>query len=277
MVKIKSDILLYSIVLTLSSLSALAQNNDSLLLGTNDTTVVVPQQKKHAIFETAHLFPLFILCHYPPDCSSRFDPQLPAFWIGDMTLHEGFMGRKTDGVPIKEGFIRQNEVGLTILQLSKGVFSDLTGATTALQVGLGTIGLDKDYELTREKGKIGFVAAQETLSSSTINYLFLRIPFLVGVQDRKHRFSLLSGLSLDFCVPSYDRYNYRHQNEDKRHYCRIHAKPFSVNWQVTAGVGPVTVSYSHSLSPLFNLTDETRVFPSLLSIGLDLWYLQRRY
>ena len=269
-------ILLSIIFMILGSLSVSAQDIDSLQLPPSEMTDCVPSQTYHTLFDTAHLFPLFIMCHYP-DCSNLFDPQLPAFWIGDMTLHEGFMGHKTDGVPVKEGFIRQNEAGVTMLQLSKGLFSNSSGATTALQVGMGTIGLDRDYEMTRENGKIGFDAVQETLSSSSIKYLFLRIPFLVGVQNRKHSLSLLSGLSLDFCVPGCDRYNYRHQNEDKDHHYRIHANLFSVNWQVMAGVGPVTISYSHSLSPLFSLTDGMRIFPSSINIGLDLWYLQRRY
>ncbi len=193
-----------------------------------------------------------------------------------MTLRDGIMGHKADGVPTKKGFLRQNEAGVTLLQLSKGLSRDIFGATTALQVGMGTIGLDRNYEATREDGKIQFVEAEEKLSSSSIKYLTLKVPVLLGVQDRRHRFSLLSGVSLDLCMPGRDLYYYGHQNDDKKHHWRIHANCFSANWQVMAGIGPLTISYTQSLIPLFELNDGTGIYPNSLCLGLDLWYLMRR-
>ena len=181
-----------------------------------------------------------------------------------MTPRDGFMGHKTDGIPLKEGFLRQNEAGFTLMQLSKGLSHDVFGATTALQLSVGTIGLDRDYEATRENGKIGFVDVEETLSSSTINYLTIRVPVLLGIQDRRHRFSLLSGVSLDFCIPGRDRYNYRHQDDDKSHHWRIHANCFSANWQVMAGIGPLTISYTQGFIPLFKLRDGSDIYVSSL-------------
>ena len=46
---------------------------------------------------------------------------------------------------------------------------------------------------------------------------------------------------------------------------------------VTAGLGPLTVSYSHNLTPLFRLSDVTKARPSSLSVGLDLWYFFCRF
>ena len=178
--------------------------------------------------------------------------------------------------PQKKGFLRQNEAGVTLLQLSKGLSRDIFGATTALQVGMGTIGLDRNYEATREDGKIQFVEAEEKLNSSSIKYLTLKVPVLLGVQDRRHRFSLLSGVSLDLCIPGRDLYYYGHQNDDKKHHWRIHANCFSANWQVMAGIGPLTISYTQSLIPLFELNDGTSIYPNSLCLGLDLWYLMRR-
>ena len=268
---------IYGIIMAFCCLSVYAQSMDSQQLSPINNTDSVSSQKYHSLFDTGHVFPLFIMCHDPNHIQNNyFDPQLPAFWVGGMTLREGFLGHQAEGVPTKEGFLRQSEFGYTLLQLSKGLFSDSFGATSAFQVGMGIIGLDKDYEMKREEGNVGFVAVQETFSSSAMNYVFLRIPVLFGIQNRKHWLSLLSGPSLDFCVPGRDNYYYEYQNEEKEHHRRFHANLFSINWQVMAGIGPVTVSYSHSLVPLFKLTDGTSVYPSSLSIGLDLWYLLRR-
>ena len=225
-------------------------------------------------FDTGHVILAYLMCPSPKS-PRLFDPQMPAFWVGSMTPRDGFMGHKTDGIPLKEGFLRQNEAGFTLMQLSKGLSHDVFGATTALQLSVGTIGLDKDYEATRENGKIGFVDVEETLSSSTINYLTIRVPVLLGIQDRRHRFSLLSGVSLDFCIPGRDRYNYRHQDDDKSHHWRIHANCFSANWQVMAGIGPLTIGYTQGF-PLFKLKDGSGIYTSSLCVGLDLWYLVRK-
>ena len=226
------------------------------------------------VFDTGHIILAYIM-RERPDTPRLFDPQMPAFWLGNMTLCDGFMGHKPDGVPFKDGFFRQNEAGFTLIQLSKGLSHDVFGVTTALQVTLGTIGLDRNYEAIRENGKICFVDTKEALKSSVINYTSIRVPVLLGIQDRRHRFSLLSGVALDFCIPGRDLYYYCHQDEDKSHHRRIHANCFSANWQVMAGIGPLTIGYSQSIFPLFKLSDGSGIYTNSLSIGLDLWYLIR--
>ena len=227
------------------------------------------------VFDTGHIILAYIM-RERPDTPRLFDPQMPAFWLGNMTLCDGFMGHKPDGVPFKDGFFRQNEAGFTLIQLSKGLNHDVFGVTTALQVTLGTIGLDRNYEAIRENGKICFVDTKEALKSSVINYTSIRVPVLLGIQDRRHRFSLLSGVSLDFCIPGRDRYNYRHQDDDKSHHWRIHANCFSANWQVMAGIGPLTIGYTQGFLPLFKLKDGSGIYTSSLCVGLDLWYLVRK-
>lgn len=267
------------LLLALATITSMAQNETETkaqdVSVSNNRTDSVSSRSFHA-FDTGHVILAYLMCRKPQNAPLLFDPQMPAFWLGDMTLRNGIMGRKADGVPVKNGFFRQNEAGITLLQLSKGLSHDVFGATTALQVGIGTIGLDKDYEVTREDGKIGFVEAKETLSSSTINYLTLKVPVLLGVQDRRHRFSLLSGVSIDFCIPGRDLYYYSHQNKDDSHHWRIYANCFSASWQVMAGIGPLTFSYTQSLVPLFKLNDDTGVHTSSLCLGLDLWYLMRK-
>ena len=269
--------LLFGIFSAFFCLSVSAQSIDLQQQYVNDSVGSAPSKEKRTFFDSGQVFPIFLMCVNPKQIQHPcFDPQLPAFWFGGLTPHDGIMGGKVEGLPLKDGFLRQNEGGLTLLQLSKGLISNSFGMTTAFQIGMGCIDLNKDYEMVREDGRVGVVVAKETLISSTIQYSFLRIPVLVGFQNRKHWFSLLSGVSLNFNVPGLDLYHYRHQDEDKDRNCRIHANIFSVNWQVMAGVGPVTISYMHSLSPIFKMTDGTGVYTSSLSIGLDLWYLLRR-
>lgn len=268
---------LTTLVLALAAITSTAQNDAGMKA--QDASILesgIDSVPPRAFFDTGHVILAYVMCPTHSNTPRLFDPQMPAFWVGSMTLRDGIMGHKADGVPTKKGFLRQNEAGVTLLQLSKGLSRDIFGATTALQVGMGTIGLDRNYEATREDGKIQFVEAEEKLSSSSIKYLTLKVPVLLGVQDRMHRFSLLSGVSLDLCIPGRDLYYYGHQNDDKKHHWRIHANCFSANWQVMAGIGPLTISYTQSLIPLFELNDGTSIYPNSLCLGLDLWYLMRR-
>ncbi len=273
MKRILTIILLFFVTITLEAQNEIEVKTQDISVSDNRTDSV-SSRSFHA-FDTGHVILAYLMCR-PQNSPRLFDPQMPAFWLGSMTPRDGFMGHKADGIPLKEGFLRQNEAGFTLMQLSKGLCHDVFGATTALQLGVGTIGLDKDYEATREDGKIAFVDAGETLSSSTINYLTIRVPVLFGIQDRRHRFSLLSGVALDFCIPGRDLYNYRHQDEEKSHHWRIHANCFSANWQVMAGIGPLTISYTQGFIPLFKLRDGCDIYTSSLCVGLDLWYLIRK-
>ena len=265
--------LLLFVSITLVAQTGIGMETQDFSVPDNRTDSV--SSRSFRAFDTGHVILAYLMCPSPKS-PRLFDPQIPAFWLGSMTPRDGFMGRKADGIPLKEGFLRQNEAGFTLMQLSKGLRHDVFGATTALQLSVGTIGLDKDYEATREDGKIAFVDAAETLSSSTINYLTIRVPDHMGIQDRRHRFSFLSGVAFDFCIPGRDRYNYRHQDDDKSHHWRIHANCFSANWQVMAGIGPLTIGYTQGFLPLFKLKDGSGIYTSSLCVGLDLWYLVRK-
>ena len=68
----------------------------------------------------------------------------------------------------------------------------------------------------------------------------------------------------------------RHMAIRPTHTAMKNANCFSANWQVMAGIGPLTISYTQSLIPLFELNDGTGIYPNSLCLGLDLWYLMRR-
>lgn len=75
-----------------------------------------------------------------------------------MTPRDGFMGRKADGIPLKEGFLRQNEAGFTLMQLSKGLRHDVFGATTALQLDGG----DDGSPILKVTGRLYFTLTKES-------------------------------------------------------------------------------------------------------------------
>ena len=56
-----------------------------------------------------------------------------------------------------------------------------------------------------------------------------------------------------------------------------HTSRLGAQWLVTAGLGPLTINYSHHLTPLFKLSDGTKAHPSSLSVGLDIWYFFCRF
>ena len=211
--------------------------------------------------------------HHENELSECYDPQLPLFWIGKSNLQDGIMGKKYDGFHLRSGFSDRVEFGFTIFQLSKSFYRGIVGYTTGLQVAVNFYEFDHDMMAQKVGGRTEFQPLVEKLKVNELMNASIRIPFLVGLQTYGRQLSIQTGPILHI---DGSEYNYRFYGEKEQEDSPFHTNTFRASWMATVGIGPLTFSYTQSLIPLFRLTDGTRAYPSSFTVGLDLWYWDRR-
>lgn len=184
--------------------------------------------------------------YYEKD-EERYVPQTSMVWLGSTRLSDGILQGSQSPFHLRNGFLKQQEGGVTFLQFSRNLYRGMAGYTVGLQfVGTTYEFIDYDNEL---------------------NLYAARIPLLVGIQTPKRWLSLQTGLGL---YAGGSKWEGESGNHD------IHTSHVGVQWLLTAGIGPVTVNYTQNLTPIFKLADGTKAFPSSFTVGVDIWYLMCR-
>ena len=185
--------------------------------------------------------------YYEKD-EERYVPQTTTVWLGSTRLSDGILKGSQSPFHLRNGFLKQQEGGVTFLQVSRNLYRGVAGYSVGLQF-VGTSYAFKDYD-------------------NDLDMYAARIPLLVGIQTPKRWLSLQTGLGL---------YAGGSKWEDKSEsHPHLHTRHVGAQWLLIAGVGPVTVNYTQNLTPLFKLTDGTKAYPSSFTVGVDIWYLMCR-
>ena len=184
--------------------------------------------------------------YYEKD-EERYVPQTTTVWLGSTRLSDGILKGSQSPFHLRNGFLKQQEGGVTFLQFSRNLYRGLAGYTVGLQF-VGTSYAFKDYD-------------------NDLDMYAVRIPLLVGIQTPKRWLSLQTGLGL---------YAGGSKWKDKSDDHGLHTSHVGVQWLLTAGIGPVTVNYTQNLTHLFKLADGTKAYPSSFTVGVDIWYLMCR-
>ena len=175
--------------------------------------------------------------YYEKD-EERYVPQTTTVWLGSTRLSDGILKGSQSPFHLRNGFLKQQEGGVTFLQFSRNLYRGVAGYSVGLQF-VGTSYAFKDYD-------------------NDLDMYAVRIPLLVGI----------TGLGL---------YAGGSKWEDKSEsHPLLHTRHVGAQWLLIAGVGPVTVNYTQNLTPLFKLTDGTKAYPSSFTVGVDIWYLMCR-
>ena len=210
--------------------------------------------------------------YYEKD-EERYVPQTSMVWFGSTRLSDGMFQGSQSPFHLRNGFLRQNEGGVTFLQFSRNLYRGLAGYTVGLQFVGTTYSFSNDYLAKSSDNRIDFVPTGSGVDDNELVLYAARIPLLVGIQTPKRWLSLQTGLGL---YAGGSKYKFRYKGEDKSEKHHFHTSHVGVQWLLTAGIGPVTVNYTQNLTHLFKLADGTKSYPSSFTIGVDIWYLMCR-
>ena len=183
----------------------------------------------------------------------RYNPPSPMICFGSSWLNGGIMGDRQAQFHLRSGVFNKFDCCFTILQVSRNLYRGVVGVSAGFQIGGYSYNLSKNYSAKKDGHRVEIVPSDENDKEDDISFTAVRIPLLIGAQTNNRLFSLQTGLGL------------------------CHTSRFGVQWLVTAGLGPITINYSQSLTPLFELNDGTKAYPSSLTVGFDLWYYFCRF
>lgn len=226
------------ILLAFFSVGALAQ--------TEEPTFPREKRKSAATGFLTFLAPTFDYYDKNREC---YNPPAPIAWLGSSWLNNDSQGV----FQLRSGVFNKIDIGFTILQISWNLYRGMFGVSAGFQLGGILYRVAPDYRFEKDGHIVEFIPIDDEHKDDNLDFMMARIPLLIGTQTNNRLFSVQTGLGL------------------------CHTTRFGVQWLVTAGLGPVTVSYSHNLTPLFKLTDGTKAYPSSITIGFDLWYYYCRF
>ncbi len=206
--------------------------------------------------------------------SERYDPQWPTIWFGPSWMGSSIMGSDHPRFHIRHGVFRKQDLGFTVLQISRNLYRGIAGVSAGLQFVANSYDIALDQVMRRDGNDVRFESQDEALRENFLNFSCVRIPVMVGVQTYGRQLSLLTGLGL---YVGGSRYTYRHRGEDRPEDHHLHTQNFGAQWMVMAGIGPVTLTFSQFLVPLYKLSDGTKAYPASLTVGFDFNYWMRRH
>ena len=183
----------------------------------------------------------------------RYNPPSPMICFGSSWLNGGIMGDRQALFHLRSGVFNKFDCCFTMLQVSRNLYRGVVGVTVGFQAGGYTYNISKNYSAKKDGHRVEIVPSDENDKEGDLSFTAVRFPLLIGAQTNNRLFSLQTGLGL------------------------CHTSRFGVQWLVTAGLGPITINYSQSLTPLFELNDGTKAYPSSLTVGFDLWYYFCRF
>ena len=212
--------------------------------------------------------------YYDNTNSERYDPQWPFIWFGSSWLTSGIMGHSYPGYHLRSGVFNKREFGMTYFDVSKNLYRGIVGYAVGLQFVANSYDLSLSHLAKRVGDDVEFVPQEEKFRNNYLDFYYVRIPFLIGVQTYGRQLSLQTGPAV---YVGGSTYNYRLRGEEKSEDHHLHTQNFGAQWMVMAGIGPLTVTYTQQLVHLFRLSDGTKAYPSSLTVGFDFWYWARRH
>ena len=219
--------------------------------------------------------PLACLFHpdfgYESDSIDYYDPAIPFIWTGNTHVCNGIFGGSHDDFHTRKGFMKQFEVGYTVLQINYNLYKGIAGISSAFQLVIHNISLDHHYMPHRTGNSLEFEYVDNALKRNNIGITTLRIPVLTGIQTRNRYFSFQTGLSFEGRLLGTHDFQIQGEEEDDHH---IHIPFLGVNWHVMANVGAFTIAFNQSLIPIFQVSNGRKAYTRSLTLGYNICFIQ---
>ena len=202
--------------------------------------------------------------YYDNTNSESYDPQWPFIWFGSSWLTSGIMGHSYSGYHLRSGVFNKTEFGVTYFEVSKNLYRGIMGYAVGLQFVVNSYDLSLCHLAKRVGNDVEFEPQEEEFRNNHLDFYYMRIPFLIGVQTYGRQLSLQTGPAV---YVGGSTYNYRLRGEDKSEKNHLHTQNFGAQWMVMAGIGPLTVTYTQQLVHFFRMSDCTKAYPCTSTCG----------
>lgn len=190
-----------------------------------------------------------------------YSPRFPTVWFGMSYMPAKVFGsRQTAGGRRSKSF----ELGITPYYLSVPLTkSQNVSFNVAAQLVWSHLCFQKDLAVSESGGKFSFSTLEGKASGNNMNFISLRVPLMVSMQNND--FSMGIGLSPEVRTNAWYRLSQPTGNVRETY----KTNRFGLGVTMNYGFGPVTVSSTIGLTPLYKTADGKKAYQSSASIGID--------
>lgn len=203
-----------------------------------------------------------------------FRPHYPTVWFGMNMLNKGVFSNATDGLHSRR--TGSFELGITPYSIAVPFNKGRTfGLTAAVQLAWVHQCFKRNYAMSNDGGRIAFTKLAGDADGNNINYGALRIPVMLSLQQDYESFHMALGLSAEVRTNA----KYRFKATDATGAVNVpdglKLQRFGLNLEYSLGCGPVIISATAGLTPIFKTANGKKAFSSSAKIGVDVLELVR--
>lgn len=193
---------------------------------------------------------------------TSFAPRFATVWIGMANITGKVLGTKQ----IEHArFSKSFELGVTPYYMSVPFTKNNSfGLSIAGQLVWNHLCFQKDYAVSENGGRWSFAKLGQRANGNNINYLAVRVPLLLSLQDNTDYFIGI-GIAPELRTNAW----YRMKGTDGTTTDNYKLSRMGLNAMLSWGIGPLVVGGSFGITPLFKTAEGKKVYQNSFSLGVD--------
>lgn len=204
----------------------------------------------------------------------KFRPHYPTVWFGLTSPTKGVFSTSKGDTRLRRS--NSFELGFTPWSVAFPFNKARTfGLTAALQVAWVHQCFQKDYGVSQDGNRFVYTQLDGKAKGNNMNYAAFRLPVMVSYQEDYSGANMSLGLSFEVRTNA----SYRLTPADGMaadgypDYLRL--RRFGLNLEYSLGMGPVMLSMTAGLTPLFKTKTGTNAYMGSVKLGVDVLELCR--
>ena len=191
-----------------------------------------------------------------------FAPRFSTVWMGVANITGKVIGTKQiDHARRSKSF----ELGVTPYYMSVPFTkNNRFGMSIAGQLVWNHLCFQKDYAVSESDGKWSFSKLDQKADGNNINYLAVRVPLLLSLQDKTDYFI---GIGIVPELRTNAWYKMKGVNGNTTDTYKLNR--MGLNAMLSWGFGPIVFSGSFGLTPLFKTVDGKKSYQNSFTLGID--------
>lgn len=203
-----------------------------------------------------------------------FRPHYATVWFGMNFLTKGAFTNSSDGLHSRR--TGSFELGVTPYSIAVPFNKGRTfGLTAAVQLAWVHQCFRRGYAMANDGGRIAYTQLEGDAKGNSINYGALRIPVMLSVQRDYESFHMSLGLSAEVRTNAEYRFKPSAATGDVHTPDGLKLRRFGLNLEYSLGMGPVILSATAGLTPLFKTGTGKNAYSMSAKVGLDVLELVR--